>query len=104
MKKYKAGTTYAPGEVVLSENKLYQKLDDGDNSAPDDVAGGWVEIPTAQTNLPEFLKIDSSFGSYEQRRDAAVRQRKADLASAEKKLLDLGLTSAEVDALRRCIP
>ena len=37
--------SYTAGDVVVHQDKLYQKLDDGDNSPPDDVAGGWVEVP-----------------------------------------------------------
>ena len=34
--------TYATGDHVKHEGKVYQKADDGDNSPPDDVPGGWV--------------------------------------------------------------
>ena len=33
--------TYATGDHVKHEGKVYQKADDGDNSEPDDVPGGW---------------------------------------------------------------
>ena len=33
--------TYATGDHVKHEGKVYQKADDGDNSAPDSVPGGW---------------------------------------------------------------
>ena len=36
------GVTYAAGYHVKHEGKVYQKADDGDNSPPDDVPGGWV--------------------------------------------------------------
>ena len=33
--------TYATGDHVKHEGKVYQKADDGDNSEPDSVPGGW---------------------------------------------------------------
>ena len=34
--------TYATGDHVKHEGKVYQKADYGDNSPPDDVPGGWI--------------------------------------------------------------
>ena len=91
--------TYTAGDVVVHQDKLYQKLDDGDNSPPDDVAGGWVEIPPERNNLTEYTAIETSFGSYEQR----VKDHKAKVAaakaSAEAKLKALGFTVDELQAL-----
>jgi hypothetical protein len=36
--------TYTAGDVVIHHSKLYEKLDDGDSSPPDDIAGGWVAV------------------------------------------------------------
>lgn len=41
--QWDAGTTYQPGDVVQHQGKLYRKVDDGDNSEPDAVPGGWTE-------------------------------------------------------------
>ena len=35
---------YGPGDHVKHEGKVYLKDDDGDNSEPDDVPGGWSLI------------------------------------------------------------
>ena len=99
MDTYKAGTTYIPGSVVVYGGKAYQKLDDGDNSPPDDIAGGWVEIPPERNNLAQYTAIETSLGSYEQR----VKDHKAKVAaakaSATAKLAALGLTVEELQAL-----
>ena len=91
--------SYTAGDVVVHQHKLYQKLDDGDNSPPDDIAGGWGEIPPERHNLAEYTAIEASFGSYEQR----VKDNKAKVAaakaSAEAKLKALGLTVDELQAL-----
>ena len=90
---------YTAGTVVVHQDKLYQKLDDGDNSPPDSVPGGWVEVPPERNNLAEYTAIETSLGSYEQR----VKDRKAKVAaaraSAEAKLKALGLTVDELQAL-----
>ena len=91
--------SYTAGTVVVHQDKLYQKLDDGDDSPPDDIAGGWVEVPAERNNLAEYTAIEASLGSYEQR----VKDRKAKVAaakaSAEAKLKALGLTVDELQAL-----
>ena len=91
--------TYTAGDVVIHHSKLYQKLDDGDSSPPDDIAGGWVEIPPERNNLAEYTAIEASLGSYEER----VKDHKAKVAaakaSAEAKLKALGLTVDELQAL-----
>jgi hypothetical protein len=72
--------TYTPGDVVVHQDKLYQKLDDGDDSPPDDIAGGWVEVPLESNNLAEYTAIEASFSSYEERKakyQAEVRQKLA---------------------------
>ena len=86
--------TYTAGDVVVHQDKLYQKLDDGDNSPPDSVPGGWVEVPAERNNLAEYTAIEASLGSYEERKakhQAEVRQK---LASA-------GLEPADVLAVLR---
>ena len=91
--------TYAAGTVVVHHDKLYQKLDDGDDSPPDSVPGGWVEVPPERNNLAEYTAIETSFGSYEQR----VKDHKAKVAaakaSATAKLAALGLTVEELQSL-----
>jgi hypothetical protein len=99
MHEYDPQQTYAPGEFVLHNDKLYQKLDDGDNSAPDDVPGGWGEIPKSNTNLDQYLAIEANFHSYEERRNAHQAKVAADKASAVAKLEALGLTVDELHAL-----
>ena len=91
--------TYTAGNVVVHQDKLYQKLDDGDNSPPDDVAGGWVEIPPERNNLAEYTAIEASLGSYEQRVKDHQAKVAAAKASAEAKLKALGLTVDELQAL-----
>lgn len=41
---WKAGEVYEPGTVVIHQGDRYLKLDDGDNSMPDAVAGGWEQL------------------------------------------------------------
>jgi len=84
--------TYAAGDVVIHHSKLYQKLDDGDNSPPDDIAGGWVEVPPERNNLAEYTAIEASFSSYEARK--AKHQ-----AEVRKKLAAAGLDEADVKAV-----
>ena len=92
MDTYKAGTTYIPGSVVLHDGKAYQKLDDGDNSPPDDVPGGWKLIPDDRSNLTEYQAIEASLGSYEQR----VKDHKAEVLA---KLAAEGLDPSDVKAV-----
>ena len=92
MDTYKAGTTYMPGSVVLYDGKAYQKLDDGDNSPPDDIAGGWDELPPERNNLAEYTAIEASLGSYEQR----VKDHKAEVLA---KLAAEGLDPSDVKAV-----
>ena len=99
MNDYDPKETYAPGDVALHEGTLYQKLDDGDNSAPDEVPGGWELIPEEQTNLQEYLAVEQSLTSYEQRKAARLAQVAAARASAIAKLEAIGLTVDEVTAL-----
>jgi hypothetical protein len=97
MHTWKAGTNYAPGDVVLHEGKTYQKLDDGDQTRPDEVPGGWLELRTP--DVQQYLTIEASLTSYEQRRDAHQAAMKVAKASALKKLEALGLTVEELQAL-----
>ena len=91
--------TYTAGTVVVHQDKLYQKLDDGDDSPPDDIAGGWVEVPAERNNLAEYTAIETSLGSYEQRVKDHQAKVAAAKASAEAKLKALGLTVDELQAL-----
>ena len=84
--------TYTAGTVVIHQGKLYQKLDDGDNSPPDDIGGGWVEIPPERNNLAEYTAIEASLSSYEDRK-------KAHRAAILKKLTDAGLSPDDVKAV-----
>ena len=84
--------SYTAGTVVVHQNKLYQKLDDGDNSPPDDVAGGWVEVPPERHNLAEYTAIEASLSSYEQR----VKDHKAEVLA---KLAAEGLDPSDVKAV-----
>ena len=90
---------YTAGTVVVHQDKLYQKLDDGDDSPPDDIAGGWVEVPPERNNLAEYTAIEASLGSYEQRVKDHQAKVAAAKASAEAKLEALGLTVDELQAL-----
>jgi hypothetical protein len=90
METWKHGKSYAPGTVVLHEGKVYRKDADGDDSPPDAVPGGWSELPN--TNLSEFLAIEASFTSYEERK--AKHQ-----AEVRKKLAAAGLAEADVLAV-----
>ena len=94
MDTYKAGTTYIPGSVVLHNGKVHQKLDDGDNSTPDDVPGGWKSIPDDRSNLKEYQAIEASLGSYE----ARVASHRASILKA---LADAGLDADDVEAVLR---
>jgi hypothetical protein len=40
--EWRASHSYDPGDEVRHENRKYIKADDSDQSAPDDVAGGWT--------------------------------------------------------------
>ena len=91
--------SYTAGTVVVHQDKLYQKLDDGDDSPPDDVAGGWVEVPPERNNLAEYTAIEASLGSYEQRVKDHQAKVAAAKASATAKLAALGLTVEELQAL-----
>ena len=64
--EWQPGVVYQPGTVVTYQGQVYQKLDDDDQSPPDDIPGGWVEI--TNDNHQEFEKIEASFNSYEQRK------------------------------------
>jgi hypothetical protein len=65
MHTWNPDTIYQPGDVVLHNGEPYQKLDDGDNSPPDHVPGGWLLVEN--NNLPDYQAIEASFNSYEQR-------------------------------------
>ena len=42
--EWQSGIVYDPGTVVTHRGSRYLKLDDGDNSMPDAVPGGWVAV------------------------------------------------------------
>lgn len=94
---WKPGVTYPPGAVVEHQGTVYIKDNDGDQSPPDAVPGGWSVVHSP--NLPEYEAIEASFASYEQRRDAHLAAMAAAKASAEAKLAALGLTKEELQAL-----
>ena len=83
---------YTAGTVVVHQDKVYQKLDDGDNSPPDSVPGGWVEIPSERSNFAQYTAIEASLSSYEDRK-------KAHRAAILKKLTDAGLSPDDVKAV-----
>jgi hypothetical protein len=91
--------SYTAGTVVVHQDKLYRKLGDGDDSAPDSVPGGWAEIPPERNNLAEYTAIEASLGSYEKRKAKHQAKVAAAKASAEAKLKALGLTVDELQAL-----
>lgn len=91
--------SYTAGTVVVHQDKLYQKLNDGDDSAPDSAPGGWIEVPPERNNLAEYTAIETSLGSYEQRKAKYQAKVAAAKASAEAKLKALGLTVFELQAL-----
>jgi hypothetical protein len=97
MNTWKQGDIYDPGAVVGHQGQAYRKLDDGDNSPPDAVPGGWELLQNS--NLQQYEVIEAALGSYEQRRDAHIAAVAAAKASAEAKLKALGLTVEELQAL-----
>jgi hypothetical protein len=99
MNTYTQGTVYTAGDLVQYNGKLYQKDNDNDQTAPDDVPGGWSLIPDDRNNLSQFNAIAQSFGSYEQRVQQHKAKVAADRKSAESKLEALGLTADELKAL-----
>jgi len=92
MHAYKNGKTYTPGTVVTYKGKVYSKANDGDNSPPDSVPGGWTEISGPNTNVQEYVAIQQSLGSYEQR----AKDHKAEVLA---KLAAEGLSPDDVRAV-----
>jgi hypothetical protein len=94
---WQQGKQYDPSVVVTHNGKTYQKLDDGDQSEPDEIGGGWSLITAS--NVTEFNAIAQSFDTYEQR----VIEHQQKLAKAKEtalqKLSALGLSQLEVEAL-----
>ena len=97
MNTWKQGNIYDSGSIVEHRGEAYRKLDDGDNSPPDAVPGGWELLQN--NHLQQYEVIEAAFGSYEQRRDAHIAAVAAAKASAEAKLEALGLTVEELQAL-----
>jgi len=87
---WQAGTTYTAGTIVTHNGGVYQKADDGDNTEPDAIAGGWSVLENS--NVAEFNAIASSFSTYEER----VRKHKAATLA---KLHAAGLDPDEVKAV-----
>jgi hypothetical protein len=85
-----ADAAYQPGNLVTHQGVVYQKLDDGDQSPPDSIPGGWSALENS--NVAEFNAIATSFSSDEER----VRQHKADILA---KLQAAGLRPDEVKAV-----
>jgi hypothetical protein len=90
MDTWKQGDSYDPGTVVLHQGKAYTKLDDGDNSPPDAVPGGWQELETS--NVAEYQAIEASFSSYEERKAKHQAEVRSKLAAA-------GLSEDDVKAV-----
>lgn len=97
IQSWQADHTYAPGDVVLHNGSAYHKLDDGDNTEPDAVGGGWQALENS--NAVQFNIIAARFNSYEARRDAHLAAMAAARSSAHTKLQALGLTAEELKAL-----
>ena len=94
---WKQDQQYSPSTVVLYNGVTYQKLNDGDNTEPDAVGGGWQVLENS--NVAEYNAIAQSFSSHEQRVIDHQKAVAAAKASAEAKLAALGLTVEEVKAL-----
>jgi hypothetical protein len=79
---------YQPGDFVLHNGKVYRKDNDTDQTAPDDVEGGWSEVPADQTNLAQYEVIAASFAGYEEKtrkhkEDVLAKLRAAELQPAD---------------------
>jgi hypothetical protein len=85
-----ADVAYTPGTCVTHKGTVYQKLDDGDNTEPDAVAGGWSVLE--DSNIEEYNAIATSLGGYEER----VKLHKATVLA---KLHAAGLDAADVKAV-----
>jgi hypothetical protein len=90
IKTWAADVAYQPGNLVTHQGVVYQKLDDGDQSPPDSVPGGWS--PLENSSVAEFNAIATSFAGYEER----VRQHKAGILA---KLQTAGLNPDDVKAV-----
>ena len=77
--------------------KVYSKDNDADQTEPDEHAGGWSVLPSADPLA--FLAIQDSFADYEQRKAQHQQDVAAAKASAEAKLQALGLTVEELQAI-----
>ena len=77
--EWQPGVDYQPGTVVTYQGNVYQKLDDDDQSPPDDIPGGWKLVEN--TNLDQYNAIDQALGSFESRRDAHKADILAQLAA-----------------------
>ena len=88
--EWQPGVVYQPGTVVTHAGKVYQKLDDGDNSPPDEIPGGWLLIEN--TNLDEYNAIDQALSSFESRRETHRAEVLAKLAAE-------GLDPSDVQAV-----
>jgi hypothetical protein len=80
---------YSHGDYVLHNGEVYVKVDDDDQSEPDNIAGGWELVPN--TNVVEYNAIVEAFESYEAKK-AAHRRKVHDVLAAA------GITDG--DALR----
>lgn len=84
---------YAPGSAVEYQGKVYEKLDDNDQSPPDEIGGGWRRIDNCPNcNVAQYEAIEASFTSYEQR----VKDHKAAVLA---QLVAAGLDPADVKAV-----
>jgi len=98
MNIWKSDVIYSPADRVVHGGKLYTKLDDGDNTAPDGVGGGWAEVEPL-VDPSEFIAIETSLSSYEERVQQHQQALRAAKASAQSKLQALGLTVEELQAI-----
>ena len=94
-----SGKNYLTGSRVIHEGKVYEKLDDDDQSPPDDIGGGWLEILISKESLDRYQKIVESFSTYEARVIQHQQQQAQAKQSALEKLNKLGITTEELEAL-----
>jgi len=92
-----SGKNYLTGSRVIHEGKVYEKLDDDDQSPPDDIGGGWRLLNVE--GVEHYQSIASVLDSYEERVQQHQARLAAAKASAEAKLTALGLTVEELQAI-----
>ena len=84
---------YPANAIVEHQGKVYEKLDDNDQSPPDEIGKAWRRIDNdPHCNVAQYEAIETSFNSYEQR----VKDHKAAVLA---KLKAAGLDPADVKAV-----